>query len=51
MNSEYRSFLENGFYILKNLYDPSELITDVPTERGKYDYYGDIKTFSYQELI
>lgn len=47
MNSEYRSFLENGFYILKNLYDPSELITDVPTERGKYDYYGDIKTFSY----
>jgi len=47
IKKELNSLYENGFLYVENLYDPTELITDVPTERGKYDYYGKIDKVVY----
>lgn len=44
-NSE--EFDKNGYLVIKNLYDPNELVTDVPKERGIFNYYGSLDMFSH----
>ena len=40
-------FDKNGYLFVKDLYDPNELITDVPKERGILHYYGSLDKFSH----
>jgi hypothetical protein len=40
-------FDKNGYFVVKNLYDPKELVTEVPKERGILNYYGDITQFTH----
>lgn len=40
INNFYKILTENGFFVIKNLWDPKDLITEIPKLSGKYDYYG-----------
>jgi hypothetical protein len=44
-------FEENGYLIIKNLWDAKELYRPVPKERGQINYWGKkLDQFTYQEL-
>lgn len=40
-------FDRHGYMIIKNLYDPKELFSEVPRERGQINYYGSIDSFHH----
>ena len=40
-------FDKDGYLLIKNLYDPKELFSEVPKERGQYNYHGNLKMFSF----
>jgi hypothetical protein len=40
-------FNKHGYLIIKNLYDPKELYTPVPKERGQINYFGSIDSFRH----
>lgn len=40
MNNNFLQLKNVGFLVVKNLYDHTKLITDIPQLKGKYDYYG-----------
>ena len=40
-------FNRHGYLIIKNLYDPKELYTSVPSERGQINYYGSVDRYHH----
>jgi hypothetical protein len=42
-------FEENGYYVVKNLYDPSLLIDSLPKEKGKIVYYNGVNEYQVFE--
>jgi hypothetical protein len=44
-------FEKNGYYVVKNLWDPKELFSERPEKSGIYNYYGKKEDqFNYNEL-
>ena len=33
-------FEQDGYLALEQIWDPSELVRDIPEKRGQYDYWG-----------
>ena len=45
-----KQFDEDGYYVIKNLWDPKELYHSVPSERGQYTWWGKkLDQFNYEE--
>jgi len=42
-------FDRDGYFILRNLYDPQKLYHPVPQERGQINYYGSLDKFEHKE--
>jgi hypothetical protein len=40
-------FEKNGYLVVKNLYDAKELFSEVPKERGQYNYHSDSNLFTF----
>jgi hypothetical protein len=43
-------FEKNGYLIVKNLWDPQDLYSEVPEIRGQINYFGKLDKFSHQPL-
>jgi len=43
-------FDKNGYLVIKNLYDAKELFSEVPKERGQYNYCKDSKMVSFTSV-
>lgn len=39
-------FDRNGYFIIRNLWDPKDLYSDPPTEKGQYNYFGKVDKFN-----
>jgi hypothetical protein len=46
-HNEY--FDENGYFLVKGLYDPQKLYHTVPEERGQINFYGSVDKFQHIE--
>jgi hypothetical protein len=46
-HNEY--FDENGYFLVKGLYDPQKLYHSVPEERGQINFYGSVDKFQHIE--
>lgn len=42
-----KEFDENGYLVIKNLWDPRDLYCEPPTVKGQYNYYGKIDKFNH----
>ena len=42
-----KSFDENGYLVVKNLWNPQELYHPVPKERGQINYFGNVNFFTH----
>jgi hypothetical protein len=45
-----KEFDQNGYLVLRNLWDPQDLYCEPPEMKGQYNYYGKLDRFSYQPL-
>jgi len=45
-----KQFDENGYLVLKNLWDPKDLYCEPPVIKGQYNYYGKVDKFSHLPL-
>jgi len=47
--TNHKEFDENGYFVVKDLYDP-QFLYEKPTQKpGKYDYNGDLNNYTYSE--
>lgn len=43
-------FDKDGYFVVKNLWDPKDLFCNPPEQTGQYNYYGKLDKFSYEPL-
>ena len=47
--TKHSEFEENGYFVVKDLYDPQFFYELPPEKAGKYDYQGHINLYRYNE--